>query len=374
MKTIVQYILIAFLFSGILLSEAAAQKTYTDHKPQYRKWQDDYILDKIEYTKSRTIFYFRFVCKSGKYTNAIFYPPGGEHPWYIKGRNVRKNYFLKEIRNVRRNGELMKSRVQNSAYSINALDGPGYTVFSCEVHFERFSNDLETADLIEGRNQEYNKNHFNCFNIKLKTWDDKDLGSSKDSDKKVREFEKKYGTSSKRVNAPKPKPKKPKPKKPKPEPEPEPEPQPEPEPIKEVIPEPEPEPDPEDYPYSVSLLSSSKAIKCGEMLVLDKLKFHDNTPKFKGMIAAKRTLHIIFQYMKDNPASTLVLYGHTDIFGPKERNMDLSKARVVKVQRWLSMYGIHPRRITYEWFGPEQPLNPEGSAINRRVEIKVNCE
>jgi outer membrane protein OmpA-like peptidoglycan-associated protein len=92
------------------------------------------------------------------------------------------------------------------------------------------------------------------------------------------------------------------------------------------------------------------------------------------MVAAKRTLHIVFQYMKDNPSSTLVLYGHTDIFGPKERNMKLSKDRVIKIQRWLTMYGIHPRRITYEWFGPTQPLNPKGSPINRRVEIKVNCE
>ncbi len=242
MKTIVRHILIVLVLGVALLSDAAAQETYTDHKPQYRKWQDSYILDKIEYTSSRTIFYFRFVCKSGKYTNAIFYPPGGEHPWYIKGRNVKKNFYLKEIRNVRRNGVLMKSRVRNTPYSINALEGGDYTVFSCEVHFERFPNDLKTADLIEGRGQEYNKNHFNCFNIKLKTSDDDDLGSSRDSDKKVDEFEKKYNISSKKVNeAPKKKPKpKPKPE-PEPEPEPKPEPDPEPEPIEEIAPEPEPE-------------------------------------------------------------------------------------------------------------------------------------
>ncbi len=109
-------------------------------------------------------------------------------------------------------------------------------------------------------------------------------------------------------------------------------------------------------------------------MVLDKLKFHDNTTQFKGMIAARRTVNLIFQYMKDNPSSTLTLYGHTDIFGPKERNMELSKSRVIKIQRWLTMYGIHPRRISYEWFGPEQPLNPAGSPINRRVEVLLHCE
>ena len=134
-------------------------KDYTDHKPSYRKWQDDYIIDKIEYTTDRTIFYFRFVCKSGKYTSAIFYPPGGKHPWYLKGRDVRKNFYLKEIRNVRRNGKLMKSKVRSSSYSIAAIDGVGFTIFSCEVHFERLPNNVKIVDLIEGPGQEYNKNH-----------------------------------------------------------------------------------------------------------------------------------------------------------------------------------------------------------------------
>ncbi|BDS09944.1 OmpA family protein [Aureispira anguillae] len=376
MKTIPFYIFLLFILSFII-TPSVAQKTYTDHKPSYRKWQDDYILDKIDYTRDRTIFYFRFVCKSGKFTNAIFYPPGGEHPWYLKGRNVKKNFDIKEIRNVRRNGKLMKSKVRNAAYSISALEGVGYTVFSCEVHFERLPNDLTSADLIEGKGQEFNKNHFNCFNVKLKTWDDSDLGNKKDSEKKVSEFEKKYGVNSKPKNvkptpAPKPKPK-PDPK-PKPEPEPEPTPEPEPEPTPEPEPEPAPEPKPEEeYPHSVSRLNSSQDIVCGEMLVLDKIKFHDNSVKFKGMVAANRTLFILFNYMKEHPESTLTLYGHTDVFGDKEANMELSRQRVIKIQRWLTMYGIKIHRINYEWFGPDQPLKPEGSPINRRVEIMVNC-
>jgi outer membrane protein OmpA-like peptidoglycan-associated protein len=360
-----------FIISLLATNELNAQKTYTDFKPQYRKSQDSYILDKIEYTKDRTIFHFRFVCKSGKYTNAIFYPPGGEHPWYLKGRNVKKNFDIKEIRNVRRDGKLMKSKVRNTAYSVAALEGHGYTVFSCEVHFDRLPNDLTTADLIEGKGQEYNENHFNCFNIQLKTKKD-DLGKEQDSKKKVSTFEKKYGVDSKPKNvSPKPTPK--------PDPKPEPEPTPEPEPIPEPEPEPEPVPDPEPIPkpeesYSISRLGSERDIQCGEMLVLDKIKFHDNSTKFKGMVSANRTMFILFSYMREHPKSTLTLYGHTDVFGPKERNMDLSKRRVIKIQRWLTMYGIKQHRIDYEWFGPDQPIEPEGNPINRRVEIRVNCE
>ncbi len=361
------FIWIFFAFSTeVALSQS---KNHVDHKPSYRKWQDDYIVDKIEYTKDRTIFYFRFVCKSGKYTSAIFYPPGGKHPWYLKGRNVRKNFYLKEIRNVRRNGKLMKSRVRSSAYSINAVDGIGYTVFSCEVHFDRIPNNVKVVDLIEGPGQEYNKNHFNCFRVTLKQRDDNDLGSEKDSNKKVSDFQKKYGVKLK----PKPKPK------PKPEPKPEPEPEPEPDTIAEQkveeksLPKIIEEIKPVEQAYSTSRLSSQKDINCGEMLVLDKIKFHDNSTKFKGMVAANRTLFILFNYMKEHPKSSLILYGHTDIFGPEQFNMELSKARVVKIQRWLSMYGIKQHRINYEWFGPKQPLDPKGNPINRRVEIKVNC-
>ena len=39
-------LILLFLVVGFA-NTAVAQKTYTDHKPSYRKWQDDYILDKI---------------------------------------------------------------------------------------------------------------------------------------------------------------------------------------------------------------------------------------------------------------------------------------------------------------------------------------
>ena len=395
MKRLLLFFALCFIILVTDNQLSAQSGTYTDHKPTYRKWQDDYILDKIAYTTDRTIFYFRFVCKSGKYTNAIFYPPGGEHPWYLKGRNVKKNYYLKELKYIRRNGKLMKSRVRSSAYSVSALEGVGYTVFSCEVHFERLPNDVTTVDLIEGKGQEYNKNHFNCFNVKLKTWKDKDLGTTKDSDDKVNEFQEKYGVEIKAKEAEEAKKlaekKAREEAKRKAEAE-----------AKKLADETEAKrladeagakrladeaeakrladvaeakrlAEEKEFPYSVSRLNSEKDIVCGEMLVLDKIKFHDNSTKYKGMIAAKRTISIIFNYMKEHPESSLMLYGHTDIFGPKEFNMELSKARVIKIQRWLSMYGIKSYRINYEWYGPDKPLDPNGNPINRRVEIKVKC-
>lgn len=406
---------IVFLLLSFVISPISAQKEYTDHKPSYRPWQDDYILDKIEYTDDRTIFYFRFVCRSGMYTSAIFYPPGGEHPWYIKGRNVKKNFELKAIKNVRRNGELVASSVRRKSLKVAALSGSGYTVFSCEVHFERLPNDLEYADFIEGRGQEYNRNHFNCFNVKLKTWNSKELGSEKDSEDEVNKFEKKFGIERKKDDDTAEKERKEQEKKERERKEEErlekerlekeladkeqakkdriakelaDKEQAEKERIakeladkeqaekerleKERLEKERLEKEQDNLPYLK--VSSLKDIKCGKRLVLDGLKFHDNSTKFKGMVYAKRSMYILFLYLKDHPTATVKLYGHTDIFGNPEKNSELSKQRVYKVFRWLNGMGIKSKRIDYEWFGSSQPIVKEGDAINRRVELQISCD
>jgi outer membrane protein OmpA-like peptidoglycan-associated protein len=371
---------ILFFVLGLLLNiqSLSAQQEYTDHKPVYRKWQDSYILDKIEYTKSSTVFYFRFVCRSGQGISAIFYPPGGEYPWYLKDRSGGKAYELKAIKNIRRNSELMVRTLRRRA-EYPSLDGFGYTVFSCEVHFDRLPNTVKEVDLIEGKGMEFNQNHFNCFNVRLKTWDDKSLGEIKDSEENVRKFEQKFGVNTKKNIKPKPRiePKvDPKPKEdpvvvkvdpPKPKEEPKPEPKVDPKPKK------DPKKDPNN-PYKMHRVNSKDDIICGEKLVLDNLQFHDGTTDFKGMVQCKQAMFAVFEYMKENPTSRATIIGHTDIFGPVERNMDLSERRAQKVQRWLSMMGIDPFRIDIEFYGPKQPIVPEGDPINRRVEVKIDCK
>jgi Secretion system C-terminal sorting domain len=181
---------------------------YTDHRPQYRKWQDSYILDKIEYTEDRTIFYFRFVNQYdplfGGMTEAIFYPPKGEHPWYLRGKNVRKDFDLVGIKNIIRNGKLEAKQVIKEL-KLGALPKQN-TIFTCEVHFERLPNDVEVVDLIEGRGKENATNHFNCFNVKLKTWESLDLGTQEESEQRAEAFNKKFGVEL-ATPTPKPQPK-----------------------------------------------------------------------------------------------------------------------------------------------------------------------
>ena len=349
-----------FLLTGLLLwttlgySQGSLQekRQYTDHRPEYRKWLDSYILDKIEYQPDATIFYFRFVCDNANSGGAVFYPPGGTYAWYLKGKN--NNFEITAVKNVRRDGKLLKRNVVGTTFSADPNGPTGTTIFSCEVHFGPLDNEMKMADLIEGRGQEYNRRHFNCFNIKLKTWDDETLGDENDSQEAIRAFEEKHAgksvTTTETASNPKPNP------------------------------QPEAEPRPEatstgPVPYSGQGKPLRKAsdIVCGQTLILDRIQFQDNSTNLKGMIGANQTMALLFSYLRDNPKSTVTLYGHSDIFGDVDRNTELSRQRAYKVQQWLSMYGIHPRRIKCEWFGPTKPLIKEGSPSNRRVEAQLQC-
>jgi len=365
-KFILLGILNLFLFLNF--NEAFGQlQEYTDHKPVYRKWQDSYIIDKIEYTKSSTIFYFRFVCRSGQYTNAIFYEPGGESAWYLKGR-TGTDYKLKAVKNIRRNSELLVTNLTTQR-EYPSLEGFGYTVFSCEVHFERLPNTEKVVDFIEGEGYEDAENHFNCFDVELKTWDNKELGKIEDSKEKIQKFENKFGITNTDIKV-----------QPKVEPRVEPKVVPKVEPKKDPVVikvdppkvEPKPLPDPNN-PYPIRRIRDRSDIKCNEKLVLDNVQFQDNTTDFKGMVECQRTIRFVYEYMTDYPKSTATIIGHTDIFGPKDRNLELSKQRAIKIQRYLSSMGINPSRINIEYYGSQQALVKDGSTLNRRAEIFIKC-
>ena len=354
-----------FIFLGFLnfllfinATETFAQsQEYTDHKPVYRKWKDNYILDKIEYTKTSTIFYFRFVCESDH--RAIFYEPGHESAWYLKGKNG-KDYKLKAVKNIRRNGATLVSNLTTEKEFL-AIEGFDYTTFSCEVHFERLPNSDKVVDLIEGEGFENDESHFNCFDVVLKTWDNKELGKVEDSKKQIQKFENKFGITNTDVEV-----------QPKVEPKVEPKKNP-------VIIELDPPkvevkqvPDP-DNPYPIRRLRYKSDIVCNEKMVLDKFKFQDNSSEFIGMVQCQYTMRIIYEYMMLFPNTTATIIGHTDVFGSGERNLELSKERAIKIQSYLYSMGISPERVNIEFYGAQQPIKAEGSPLNRRAEIIIKC-
>lgn len=182
------------LVLGLLLcGELAAQKNvlYTDYKPQYRAWKSNYILDKITYTKTETIFYFRYASigsKAGFVNTITLYGNENPYAWVLENvKTAQMSYRHSYISNVRVNSISFKNYVPNSGafqYKTSAS-----VIITCEVHFPRLPVNVTEVHFLEGPSQRSNPNHFHCFNVRLKPFKDKDLGTEADMAANIRKFE-----------------------------------------------------------------------------------------------------------------------------------------------------------------------------------------
>jgi outer membrane protein OmpA-like peptidoglycan-associated protein len=79
--------------------------------------------------------------------------------------------------------------------------------------------------------------------------------------------------------------------------------------------------------------------------------------------------------LQENPATTVVIIGHTDNTGTDSINQPLSVDRAARTRDYLASRGVNPNRITIEGRGSREPIasNTDASsrARNRRVEIYV---
>ncbi len=79
--------------------------------------------------------------------------------------------------------------------------------------------------------------------------------------------------------------------------------------------------------------------------------------------------------LQENPAVSILLEGHTEIYGNKKALVKLSESRVSAVKRYLVNKGIDTKRVKYKGYGPNKPLTMEDTEearqLNRRVEVKI---
>jgi outer membrane protein OmpA-like peptidoglycan-associated protein len=79
--------------------------------------------------------------------------------------------------------------------------------------------------------------------------------------------------------------------------------------------------------------------------------------------------------LQENPATNVVIIGHTDNTGSDAVNNPLSVERAARTRDYLSQRGVSPNRITIEGRGEREPIasnnDESGRARNRRVEIYV---
>jgi outer membrane protein OmpA-like peptidoglycan-associated protein len=114
-------------------------------------------------------------------------------------------------------------------------------------------------------------------------------------------------------------------------------------------------------------------IEVGTLVKLNNILFEQSSPKLKE--ASFQELDQVADFLKNNPAVSIKLAGHTDNRGDRKLNLKLSKDRVAEVKKYLIMKGIDAGRITGQGYGGSKPIargnNEEAWKLNRRVEFTI---
>ena len=84
---------------------------------------------------------------------------------------------------------------------------------------------------------------------------------------------------------------------------------------------------------------------------------------------AKATLEENAKWLKEDPARTLVIEGHTDEVGTSEYNVALGESRAKAAREYLVALGIDIARLRILSFGEEKPAGTEDAKNRRSVFI-----
>jgi outer membrane protein OmpA-like peptidoglycan-associated protein len=97
---------------------------------------------------------------------------------------------------------------------------------------------------------------------------------------------------------------------------------------------------------------------------------------------AQAELERILEIIRSSGDDEVDVVGYTDAVSPQSYNLPLSRDRADAVATWLIERGVSPRRLDVDWRGELDPVapntrpdgddNPQGRALNRRVEIRID--
>ncbi|MFQ3574843.1 MAG: OmpA family protein [Cytophagales bacterium] len=130
---------------------------------------------------------------------------------------------------------------------------------------------------------------------------------------------------------------------------------------------------------NIKKLDEKSDANVGEKLVLENMYFDYNKDVYKK--ESLPSLNLLLNFLNKFPKAKIEISGHTDNRGSDEYNQDLSQRRCETIRAWLIYKGIDEKRLTAVGYGETQAIapnenadgsdNPEGRALNRRVEIKI---
>jgi outer membrane protein OmpA-like peptidoglycan-associated protein len=100
-------------------------------------------------------------------------------------------------------------------------------------------------------------------------------------------------------------------------------------------------------------------------------------PANSAQIIGKKTIDVLMDIkniLSENPKGNIIIEGYASSDGDEEFNIKLSVKRAKAVLNYLIGLGVSSERLEAEGFGELDPLgdntNPQGRAINRRVQFK----
>jgi OmpA-OmpF porin, OOP family len=118
---------------------------------------------------------------------------------------------------------------------------------------------------------------------------------------------------------------------------------------------------------------NDKTLQEGDHLVMNNIQFEVSSAKL--VISGKAELDRLAAFMKQNTTVEILLSGHTSAEGSTSLNRELSLKRVRSCKDYLAAKGIDEGRITIKGFGPDIPIAPNDTEVNRaknrRVEMKI---
>jgi len=136
---------------------------------------------------------------------------------------------------------------------------------------------------------------------------------------------------------------------------------------------------PVKVPKTVEQVKDSINISNKPLLVY--FDFDKSVVKKEGVVVLNEVVSILKKY--PGISLTLDINGYTDALGSDEYNQKLGQSRAESCKAYIVSQGIEASRMVLTSYGKNTPAaanttanntdNPEGRALNRRVEIKINA-
>jgi outer membrane protein OmpA-like peptidoglycan-associated protein len=112
-----------------------------------------------------------------------------------------------------------------------------------------------------------------------------------------------------------------------------------------------------------------------KVITFSSIDFDPSSAKLKPEM--ENNLHLVVEFLQNNPSYNCRVVGHTDSDGNAEANLALSQERAESIQKYLLDYGqLEPHRVLAVGMGDTSPLiqnasTPEDKKRNRRVEFEI---